>query len=155
MKLWKHSDGVFRTPWRVYWYLFYFISVGSSSVCRYRCSFLLWVPSEPNTLFIQLYDRCRVPMTSICREVTSSSGGVYLLGTCMLSSDSSTLISLICIWEDVILLGGSYHIRKTQQSPRYTISSYTCIQETSQRNPTIFKFLHHSRLGTLSPSTMR
>ena len=62
---WKHSEGVFWTPWRVYWYLVFFI-------CYFLCwrflvsvdNRLLLFLSEPKTLFI-LYDRCRVPMTSI------------------------------------------------------------------------------------------
>jgi hypothetical protein len=65
--IWKHSEGVFWTPWRVYWYLCFYllflcwrflVSVDN------RCSFLLLFFSEPKTLFI-LYDRCRVPRTSI------------------------------------------------------------------------------------------
>lgn len=51
MIFWKHSEGVFRTPWRVYWYLFYLLLFGSSIVCQYRCSFLLLF-SEPSALFI-------------------------------------------------------------------------------------------------------
>ena len=65
-----------------------------SSVCRYRYSFFVTLfLSEPNTLFI-LYDRCRVPVISIWREVKSWSRFAWYMHAFV---DRATLIPRVTI----------------------------------------------------------
>jgi hypothetical protein len=68
--IWKHSEGVFRTPWRVYWYLFIFILVGSYGCFPISMQLLVYfIPSRALYLYCMIV--CRVPVISIWRELKS------------------------------------------------------------------------------------
>jgi hypothetical protein len=135
MIFWKHSEGVFRTPWRVYWYLFvcYFLVV--LLFVNIDAAYCCFFPSR--AVYLYCDDRCRVPMISIWREVKSWSRFAWYSHAFV---DRRTLIPRVFIRGDGNYSSITHNNSFPMFMPRYTLNSYTYIQETSQHNPTIFKF---------------
>jgi hypothetical protein len=108
----------------VYWYLFVCLLLFYWRFLVFvdiDTAFLLLSFSPSRILYLYCTIVCRVPMQSIWREVKSWSRFAWYLRAFF---DRATLIPQSFAREDVTYSMG-LSIIETQQSPRYTINSYT------------------------------